>query len=111
MSKPVSIELDGLFKAFDISSVEEVTLGKVPLNTLGLQFYQKRVLISFNRIFNNMFEHLTFLTIENIIGYLGFWTTIWNLTLQRKILCLIYFSFNTSNHFGTCYSNIFLTIP
>jgi len=27
MSKPVSIELDGLFKAFDISSVEEVTLG------------------------------------------------------------------------------------
>ena len=38
MSKPVSIELDGLFKAFDISSVEEVTLGKVPLNTLGLQF-------------------------------------------------------------------------
>ena len=39
MSKPVSIELDGLFKAFDISSVEEVTLGKVPLNTLGLQFY------------------------------------------------------------------------
>ena len=36
MSKPVSIELDGLFKAFDISSVEEVTLGKVPKNTLGL---------------------------------------------------------------------------
>jgi hypothetical protein len=62
MSKPVSIELDGLFKAFDISSVEEVTLGKVPLNTLGLQFYQKRGLISFIRIFDNMFEHLTFLT-------------------------------------------------
>ena len=96
MSKPVSIELDGLFKAFDISSVEEVTLGKVPLNTLGLQFYQKRGLISFNRIFDNMFEHLTFLTIENIIGYSEIWTTIWNLTLQRKILCLIYFSFNTS---------------
>ena len=56
MSKPVSIELDGLFKAFDISSVEEVTLGKVPLNTLGLQFYQKRGLIGFNRIFDNMFE-------------------------------------------------------
>ena len=28
MSKPVSIKLEGLFKAFDISSVEEVTLGK-----------------------------------------------------------------------------------
>merc|ERR1712083_820862 len=27
MSKPVSIKLEGLFKAFDISSVEEVTLG------------------------------------------------------------------------------------
>ena len=88
MSKPVSIELDGLFKAFDISSVEEVTLGKVPLNTLGLQFYQKRGLISFNRILNNIFEHLTFLIIENIIGYLGFWATIWN-------------------DFSTCYSNIF----
>ena len=86
MSKPVSIELDGLFKAFDISSVEEVTLGKVPLNTLGLQFYQNRGLISFNKIFNDVFEHLTFLTIENVIGYLGFWTTIWNLILQRKIL-------------------------
>ena len=68
MSKPVSIELDGLFKAFDISSVEEVTLGKVPLNTLGLQFYQNRGLISFNKIFNDVFEHLTFLTIENVIG-------------------------------------------
>ena len=90
MSKPVSIELDGLFKAFDISSVEEVTLGKVPLNTLSLQFYQKRGLISFNRIFDNMFEHLTFLTIENIIGYSGIWTTIWNLTLQRKIFNLLF---------------------
>ena len=88
MSKPVSIELDGLFKAFDISSVEEVTLGKVPLNTLGLRFYQKRGLISFNRTFNDIFEHLTFLIIENIIGYLGFWATIWN-------------------DFSTCYSNIF----
>ena len=107
MSKPVSIELDGLFKAFDISSVEEVTLGKVPLNTLGLQFYQKRGLISFNRIFDNMFEHLAFLTIKNIICYLGFWTTICNLTLQRKVVCLICFSFITNNHFSTCYSNIF----
>ena len=103
MSKPVSIELDGLFKAFDISSVEEVTLGKVSKNTLGLQFQQKRgSLIIFNRIFDNMFEHHTSLAIENTIGYLGFWTTIWNL----KLLCLIYFSFNTSND-CTCYSNIF----
>ena len=97
MSKPVSIELDGLFKAFDISSVEEVTLGKVPLNTLshllGLQFYQKKDLISFNKIFDNMFEHFTFLTIKNIIGYLEFWATIWNLTQQRKISCLFYLFF------------------
>ena len=36
MSKPVSIKLDGLFKAFDISSVEEVTLGKFSKILVGV---------------------------------------------------------------------------